>query len=141
MSKLYDTYVALKRNESDNNILYLFKSGIFFIFIDQDAIIASKLLNLKLTLLNASVYKCGFPISSLEKYSSLIEPTYTLKIIDNTQSISYKIQEYNYNSDIISLLDTISNVDTDNLSIKEAYAFISDIQNTADIIKNSILRS
>ena len=141
MSKLYDIYTSLRHTENEPNTLYLFKSGMFFIFIDQDAVMASKLLNLKLTLLNTSVYKCGFPISSLEKYVALASPTYTLKIIDNTQNVSYKVQEYNYNSDIINLLNTLSNVNTDNLSIKEAYAFIENIQNTANIIKDSISRS
>ncbi len=50
MSKLYDIYSSLKSNEpKSDKTLYLFKSGIFFILIDEDAKIASKILNLKIT--------------------------------------------------------------------------------------------
>ena len=38
MSKLFDYYAMLKSTNSDaSNVLYLFKSGIFFICIDEDA--------------------------------------------------------------------------------------------------------
>ena len=70
MSKLYDIYSSLKSNESNSDkTLYLFKSGIFFILIDEDAKIATKILNLKITFLTENVVKCGFPVSSLKKYS------------------------------------------------------------------------
>ena len=61
MSKLYDKYKDLKQS-SENSFkkLYLFKSGIFFIFLDDDAKIASSLLSLKLGMLNDTVCKCRF---------------------------------------------------------------------------------
>ena len=50
MSKLYNNYLALKKeNEST---LFLFKSGIFYIFLDEDATKISNILGLKLTMLN-----------------------------------------------------------------------------------------
>lgn len=90
MSKLYDIYSSLKSNEpKSDKTLYLFKSGIFFILIDEDAKIASKILNLKITFLTENIVKCGFPISSLEKYSSIIQHTdYKFQIIDSSSNIN-----------------------------------------------------
>lgn len=58
MSKLYEKYKNLKSENATK--LYLFKSGIFYIFLDEDAIKMSNLLNLKLTNLNETIVKCGF---------------------------------------------------------------------------------
>lgn len=60
MSKLYEKYSQLKRLDSSK--YYLFQSGIFYIFIDQDAIFMSSALNLKLTHLNNEILKCGFSV-------------------------------------------------------------------------------
>ena len=58
MSKLYERYNYLKRTDTDGeHTLYLFKSGIFFIFLQEDAKIASGLLHLKITQLNSEVVK------------------------------------------------------------------------------------
>ena len=66
MSKLFDVYKRLKKEDSET--LYLFKSGIFYIFLDEDAKTINKFYNLKLTYLNAEIVKCGFPLNSLQKY-------------------------------------------------------------------------
>ena len=71
MGKLYKKYVELK--EQDDEKIYLFKVGIFFIFLDEDAKKISKMLNLKLTILGGEVQKCGFPISNLDKYAKMLE--------------------------------------------------------------------
>ena len=122
MSKLYDTYISLKANEeTNNNTLYLFKAGLFFICIDQDARIASNILNLKLTNLNETIVKCGFPIQSLEKYSNLLKlSNYHFKIVD---------------TNINSLLAQIKNVNPESLSIKEAYSFIEEIKQKVSTIE------
>ena len=44
MSKLYKKYLELKKTDSSK--IYLFKSGLFYIFIEDDAYIMSKFLNL-----------------------------------------------------------------------------------------------
>lgn len=60
MSKIYDKYLKLKSsNDYQENTVYLFKSGIFFIFIEEDAKTMSQLLNLKLGKLNENIVKCG----------------------------------------------------------------------------------
>ena len=72
MSKLYDAYKYCKKNNNEERTLFLFKAGIFYLFLDEDAKIASNILNLKLTYLNDTVLKCGFPTSALNKYSILL---------------------------------------------------------------------
>lgn len=136
MSKLYDNYLFLKKNENNSDTtLYLFKSGIFFIFLDNDAKIASKLLNLKITYLTQSVVKCGFPLNSLEKYSNLLKQTsYELKIVDTAKSTAYTINNYAIDEKTKNLLSEISSVDSNTLSIKEAYNFIDTIQISAKSI-------
>ena len=56
-SKLYNTYISLKIQRPYKK--YLFKSGIFYIFIDDDVKELHKLLNLKLGNLNSKIVKCG----------------------------------------------------------------------------------
>ena len=70
MSKLFTMYQNLKSENSSD--LYLFKSGMFYIFLDDDARKINELLGLKLTNLNSSVQKCGFPQNSLNKYLKLL---------------------------------------------------------------------
>ncbi len=137
MSKLYDTYISLKANEeTNNNTLYLFKAGLFFICIDQDARIASNILNLKLTNLNETIVKCGFPIQSLEKYSNLLKlSNYHFKIIDTTKKETFSISDYSIDTNINSLLAQIKNVNPESLSIKEAYSFIEEIKQKVSTIE------
>lgn len=136
MSKLYDTYLYLKKNSKDsNNFLYLFKSGMFYIFLDEDAKIASQFLNLKLTYFTDKILKCGFPINSLEKYSNILNTTsYKLKIIDTIQNTIYDLNDYHFEKETQTLLLKIANINIDNLSIKEAYDFIEDIKVSAKIL-------
>ena len=140
MSKLYENYLFLKNNdENSSNTLYLFKSGIFFIFLDNDAKIASRLFNLKLTCLTEKIIKCGFPINSLEKYKNLFNKTnYNVKIIDTSKHISYSIKNYAIEDNIHQLLSKISDINSDNLSIREAYLFIEEIKKSAQNILEKI---
>lgn len=133
MSKLFEIYKNLKQN--DNETLYLFKSGIFYIFLDNDAKIINKTFGLKLTNLNDKIVKCGFPSNSLQKYIGLLSSTnYKIKIIDNSNTISYTVSDYNLNMEIKKLLQTISNIDTETLSIPEAYSLLNDFKYTAQKI-------
>ena len=124
MSKLFEIYKNLKQN--DNETLYLFKSGIFYIFLDNDAKIINKAFGLKLTNLNDKTVKCGFPSNSLKKYLKLLSMTkYKIKIIDSTNTTSYTISDYDLNNGIKELLLKISNINTENISISEAYRRMS----------------
>lgn len=126
MSKLYQKYVALKVQNS--KFLYLFKSGIFYIFIDEDAKLMAPILNLKLTNLNSMIVKCGFPSSQLAKYTSLIKcNNFNFKIIDLSDNVVYLPHEYLLKPKINTLLEKISSVNAYDLSISAAYDFIDDI--------------
>lgn len=126
MSKIYQQYMALKM--LDSNQLYLFKSGIFYIFVDEDAKLMSSILNLKLTNLNSIIVKCGFPTSQIEKYSRLIRlSNHTFKIIDMSNNTSYLPSQYNMQNNIEELLKKIANINSNSLSISSAFEFIDNI--------------
>lgn len=138
MSKLYNLYVELKKQNS--NTIYLFKSGIFFIAIEDDAYCLSKLFNFKIGNLTETVAKCGFPCSSINKYSNLFKAhNLNIKIIENTTNTIYNFKEYAQDNSIIELLDFINSVDTNNLSITEAYKFIDNLKSKVFNIKKENL--
>lgn len=140
MSKLYDKYLSLKKeNEST---LYLFKNGIFYIFLDEDAKKMSSILNLKLTNLNDSVLKCGFPINSSQKYIQMLnDKNYNFKIVENSSKTINTISNNSLNSKaIIELLSKIANTNPDNLSIREVYLFLEDISKQANLILKNYLK-
>lgn len=129
MSKLYNQYLQLKDNDSSK--IYLFQSGIFYIFLDKDAIEMSKFLNLKLNNLNESVLKCGFPINSLEKYMNILKPTnYKIEIVNNISA--------NSNKKIEDFLHKISNINPEILSIREIYTLLEDISKEATSLYKEI---
>lgn len=137
MSKLYNIYLELKKK--DKNTIYLFKSGIFFIAINDDAYLLSKIFNFKITNLNNIAVKCSFPCSSLDKYSNLFK-LYNLnvEIIDLDKNYIHKLKAYKQNNKIEELLNIINSIDVNNLSISEAYKFIENIKNKVyEIIKEN----
>lgn len=127
MSKLYNTYLELKKQ--DSNSIYLFKSGVFFIALDEDAKTLSTLFNFKLSNFTPSVIKCGFPCSSFEKYSNLFKAcNLNVKLIEPSQNTSYALNDYKQNTHITELLNSIRSIDINNLSIQEAYDFLEKLQ-------------
>lgn len=82
MSKLHNAYLSIKKDDKDTIIL--FKSGMFYTLLENDARLVSSILNLKLTKLNLEVVKCSFPINSLDKYLGLlIKNNFNIKIVNN----------------------------------------------------------
>ena len=135
MSKLYNTYLELKKQ--DEEIIYLFKSGIFFIALDNDAYALSKIFNFKLTNLTDTVVKCGFPCSSFNKYSKLfILHHLKIKIIELDNKVVYQFKDYVLNIKITELLNDIKSIDINTLSIQEAYQFIENLKNKVNKINN-----
>ena len=136
MSKLFDRYTELKRNNP--NKYYLFKSGIFYIFIDQDAIHMSPILNLKLTHLNEKILKCGFPINNIDKYSSIFKTLQLdIDIVESNPSQNsqpIKCNEFILNIDTKKFLQDISSINPYSLSIAEAFQYLEDIQKKANIL-------
>ena len=135
MSKLINTYKQLKENDSET--FYLFKSGIFYIFLDEDAKKMNSILNLKLTNLNNDIVKCGFPTNSISKYINLlISNNIKFKIIDLVQNTMFDLHSFTLNNELLDLLNLIANVDENSLSVKESYDFIEKIKFNATNILN-----
>ena len=126
MSKLYSKYLSLKK-ENDFTI-YLFKSGIFYLFIEDDAKTMSPLLQLKLSNLSPTVFKCGFPVTSLEKYLPLIEKIgKKVEIVDLEKNLALPPKEFVITKELKYFILYLSSQDSNTLSIKEAYEFIDEI--------------
>lgn len=137
MSKLYKKYLELKKTNSSK--IYLFRSGLFYIFIEDDAYLMSNILSLRLTNLNESVVKCGFPSTVLNKYLNLIKSlNYNVNIIDDLNSVPLSCNNYISNEKIKELITLLSSIDSNNLSIKEIYSLVDDLSNQAKKIKKEI---
>ena len=135
MSKLYNNYLELKKEE--NSYIYLFKSGIFYIALQEDAKVLSQKFGLKLTNLNDTIIKCGFPSNCIDKYISLFtNNNIKFKIIDSKINTSFSPTEYKQDTKTKELLNLINNTNPDLLSIKEAYSFI---ENKKDMAKEILV--
>lgn len=127
MSKLYSIYLNEKKENTDN--ILLFKSGVFYIALDKDATFLSQTFNFKLTDLNDSIKKCGFPCNSFDKYSNLFKShNLDIKIIDLSKNISYKLSEYQQNESSTEIFDLIRKADINSLSVSDAYKFIETLK-------------
>lgn len=125
MSKLYDKYLNFKKQNPDQ--IYLFKSGIFYIALEDDALELSEQFNFKLTNLNDKVIKCGFPCSSINKYSHLFSLfNLNVKIIEN--STNFDLNNYAENEILSDIIHSIKNIDINNLSVKDSYKFIENLK-------------
>lgn len=129
MSKLYDIYENLKKKDKDT--VYLFKSGIFYIALNNDARKLSNIFNFKLSNLNDSVIKCGFPSNSLNKYLNLFRMhNIPVELIeDNT---IYSLKEYSQSSNLQNIISYIKKADIESFSISEAYSFIEKLKELAE---------
>ncbi len=137
MSKMYQRYLELKK--INPNQIYLFKSGIFYLFLADDAKKMASLLNLKLTNLNENVLKCGFPVNNLDKYLNLIKSLgYTIEIVDSVTSSPLPSKNYLLNTSVKNLIDSICLIKADELSIKEAYSLIDSLNLKAKKIKEEM---
>lgn len=126
MSKMYKRYLELKKE--NNSKIYLFKSGIFYLFLDDDAKLMSNVLNLRLTNLNETILKCGFPVNNLNKYINLIKSLgYDVNIIDNLADKPVPTKNYLLNSSMEALINTLTSINPNELSIKEAYSLIDNL--------------
>lgn len=120
MSKLLNQYNELKKKDSSK--VYIFKVGIFYNILNEDARIVSNAIGLKLTDLSPEIIKCGFPISKLEKYLHLLNAhSIEFKVIDppasSNQTISYS-----------EIIKKIQNIDLNNTTCKEAFDILYNIQ-------------
>lgn len=122
MSRLYNTYLELKKQ--DKNTYYLFPSGLFYIFLEEDAKIASHTFNLKCNKLNDSVIKCGFPTNSLPKYQILFDQLHMKVKIVSLENTSPKMT----NVQLDKLLTQLKNLDLNQMTPIDAWNLLNDIK-------------
>lgn len=120
MSKLIKQYEELKKK--DPKKIYIFKVGIFYNILNEDAKIVSNSIGLKLTNLGPNIIKCGFPISQIDKYTLLLKNNnISFEIIENFASP-------NQNTSYTNIINKIQNIDLNNTTCKEAFDILYNIQ-------------
>ncbi len=124
MSKMYKKYLELK--QKDNNKKYLFKAGLFSMFLEKDALDMSREFGFKLLNLNNEIKKCSIPTKYLERYiKKFNEYMIDIEVIEYFKE---KSDIYSNNVDIIKTIDIIKEIDMINTSPKELYDIIYKIK-------------
>lgn len=120
MSKLLKQYNELKNKDSKK--IYIFKVGIFYNILNEDARIVSNAIGLKLTDLSPEIVKCGFPIAKLDKYTNLL----------SSHNIPFEVvstpASNNQNTSYDNIIKTIQNINFDNITCKDAFDLLYNIQ-------------
>lgn len=125
MSKLLKQYEELKKQ--DPNIIYLFRIGIFYNILNSDAKIINEKLGLKITDLGPNIFKCGFPISQLDKYIEILKKNnLKYKIIDNLPN--QNTNDYLNNIEIKKIINKILDIDFNNITFQQSFNMLLDIQ-------------
>lgn len=122
MSKLQKLYDELKKK--DKNQIYIFKVGIFYNILNEDAKVVNNAIGLKLTDLGPNIVKCGFPVSNLEKYTNLLKSKKIEFKVINTLTSSNNQNTSSYGS----IIKQIQNINLDNTTCKEAFDLLYNIQ-------------
>lgn len=126
MSKLLRQYNELKNQ--DSSCIYLFRVGIFYNILNSDAKMLNEKIGLKITNLSPDIIKCGFPISKIDKYKTILsEKNIKFKIIDNLPNEMTTI-DYMNNVEIKQILNKISTLDMNNTTFQQAFNILLDIQ-------------
>lgn len=126
MSKLLKQYNELKNQ--DSSCIYLFRVGIFYNILNSDAKMLNEKIGLKITNLSPDIIKCGFPISKIDKYKTILsEKNIKFKIIDNLPNEMTTI-DYMNNVEIKQILNKISTLDMNNTTFQQAFNILLDIQ-------------
>lgn len=126
MSKLQNQYESLKKK--DENRIYIFKVGIFYNILNEDAKTVSKAIGLKLTDLGPNLIKCGFPVSNLEKYTNLLK----------SKNLDYEVISASTSSEstnATSIIQKIKKLDMNNTTYKQAFDFLYKLQNKLNNIE------
>lgn len=127
MSKLLKQYEELKKYDASS--IYLFRVGIFYNILNEDAKLINEKLGLKITDLGPSIFKCGFPVSQLDKYIILLNKMkIKYKVINNLPNDS-NINDYLKNVEIKKILNKIVDMDLNNTTFQQAFNTLLDIQN------------
>ncbi|MBO5143636.1 MAG: hypothetical protein J6C46_11725 [Clostridia bacterium] len=133
-SKLLQQYTDLKKNDASS--IYLFRVGIFYNILNEDAKIINEKLGLKITPLGTNIFKCGFPISHLEKYITLLEKMEIKYQIINNLPDNVNINDYINNIEIKKIFNDIKDLDMNNITFHQSFNILSDIQSKLKNIYN-----
>ncbi len=137
MSKLYKKYQELKKENQEK--IYAFKSGIFYLFLDEDAKKLGPILGLKITNLNDKVIKCGFPVSTIQKYLTKFKTLpYEIELIEKIEDKPIGKKEFTSLKKYETLTCEISKIDLNTLSVSQAFMFLDKIQKQAKNILKEI---
>ena len=133
MSKLYQIYEELKDKDSEK--IYIFKSGMFYICLEEDAKKISEIFGFKIAKLNENTIKAGFPISRLEYYINQLESRKIIfEIVDNNYSKIENYEDYMNNNKLKSIVKEIRRVDLNKLSFRKAYDILEKIKREVEEI-------
>lgn len=128
MSKLYKSYTNLKNDNPEK--MYIFKSGMFYIGLQDDAKKLSEIFGFKVTDLNESVVKAGFPKSRLEYYTKKLEVMKDIKfeIVDSDYGRIENYNDYLNNNKVKLVIDEILQVDLDNTTFRQAFDILGNLK-------------
>ena len=119
-------YNELKKEDASS--IYLFRVGIFYNILNEDAKLINEKLGLKITDLGPSIFKCGFPVSQLDKYIILLNKLkIKYKVIDNLPNSN--VNDYMKNIEIKKVLNKITDLDMNNTTFQQSFNILLDIQN------------
>ena len=138
MSKLYSKY--LEQKALNPNILYLFKSGIFYMALNDDANRLSDALSLRVTNITDKIYKCCFPVSKSDFYFKTLESlNIDYKIIDPSQNVVLNYAEYKDNERFNSIITNLLELDLNKTSYQDAYIILTNtVHDLKQILSNEV---
>lgn len=138
MSKLYSKYLEQKALNPD--ILYLFKSGIFYMALNDDANRLSDALSLRVTNITDKLYKCCFPVSKSDYYFKTLESlNINYKIIDPSQNVVLNYAEYKDNERFNSIITNLLKLDLNKTSYQDAYIILTNtVHDLKQILSNEV---
>lgn len=120
MSKLLNNYNELKKK--DASIIYLFRVGIFYNILNEDAKLLNQELGLKITNLSPEIIKCGFPINSLNKYIEKLNKKQLKYEIIDTAPKELNIDSY------YKIINKIRKIDIDHINGVQALNILSELK-------------
>lgn len=138
-------YKILMNNREEENALYLFKIGNFFVCLGDDAKTISNLTGLKITNFTNTLIKAGFPSNALEKYNTIINNmSYKFFIIEPSNGKKYTIDEFKkiekdkinvkyskFDDRTKEFIQKVANLDLDSLCLKDAHDIILNLKKEA----------
>ena len=108
--------------------LYLFKSGIFYLGLDEDAKKLSELFDFKMTDLNKTIKKVGFPAKKIDYYAKLLNAcSVDFEIIDETQTKIENFNDYLHQEEIKNILLSVKKLDMNTISFQDAFYLLKDL--------------